>query len=151
MESDRPKVMHPLAGRPMINNLLDTVSGLAPERTIVVLAPGMEEVAETVAPAETVVQQKQLGTADAVSAARKSLAGFKGTVLVLYGDSPLLSGATINKVLEARRGAAVVVLGFRPTGPNEYARIIADGGELERIVEFSDADDAQRGLQARRD
>ncbi len=149
MESDRPKVMHPLAGRPMINHLLATVSRLAPERTVVVVAPGMEEVTEAVAPAKTVVQEKQLGTADAVGAARDSLAGFTGTVLVLYGDSPLLGVETINKVLQARCGAsaaAVVVLGFQPTGPNEYARIIAEGGNLERIIEFPDASEAERQI-----
>ena len=150
MESDRPKVLHGLAGRPMINHLLATVGALGPERVLVVVAPGMDAVAQAVAPARTVVQKEQLGTGHAVMAAREGLAGFEGTVLVLYADTPLLSGGTITRVLEASRagdGAAITVLGFRPGEPNEYARLIVSGGELERIVEFKDAGDADLRIE----
>ncbi len=150
MESNRPKVLHDLAGRPMINHLLATVAALGPERVLVVVAPGMDAVAEAVAPARAIVQKEQLGTAHAVMAAREGLEGFEGTVLVLYADTPLLGGGTITRVLEASRagdGAAIVVLGFRPGGPNEYARLVVSGGELDRIVEFKDAGDADRQIE----
>ncbi len=150
MESDRPKVLHNLASRPMINHLLATATALGPERVLVVVAPGMDGVAEAVAPVRTVVQKEQLGTGHAVMAAREELAGFEGTVLVLYGDTPLLGAETIARVLEAGRageGAAIVVLGFRPGVPNEYARLIVSGGELERIVEFKDASESDLRIE----
>ncbi len=150
MESARPKVLHELAGRPMISHLLANVAALGPERVLVVVAPGMDDVAEAVAPARTFVQKEQLGTGHAVMAAREGLDGFEGTVLVLYADTPLLSGGTITRVLEALRagdGAAIAVLGFRPGTPNEYARLIVNGGELERIAEFKDAGDAERRIE----
>jgi bifunctional UDP-N-acetylglucosamine pyrophosphorylase/glucosamine-1-phosphate N-acetyltransferase len=90
MRSDLPKVLHPLAGRPMIRHVLDTVATLKPARQLVVVGPAMAALAKAVAPIPTAVQEQQLGTADAVKAARAALADFNGTVLVLYGDTPLL-------------------------------------------------------------
>ena len=70
MKSDLPKVMHPLAGRPMVRHLMDTISGLNPDKVVVVVGPGMEQVAQAVAPAHTVVQAERLGTGHAVMQAR---------------------------------------------------------------------------------
>lgn len=150
MKSDRPKVLHPLAGRPMILHLLDTVRTLGAERIGVVVAPGMDDVAAAVAPAPTAVQSEALGTAHAVMAAREMFAGFRGDVLILYGDTPLVSGATLRAMLAARAEAphpAVVVLGMRPAGANEYGRLLtAEDGSLEAIVEFRDATPEQRAI-----
>ena len=153
MKSDLPKVLHPLAGRPLVNHALAAAEGLGAGRCVVVVGPGMENVAAAVAPHATAVQERQQGTADAVLAARDALAGFSGgsdaaTVLVLYADTPLIRAETLSRMVEARAaGAAVVVLGFRPADPAEYGRLLLDdGGGLEAIVEHRDADEAQRAI-----
>jgi bifunctional UDP-N-acetylglucosamine pyrophosphorylase/glucosamine-1-phosphate N-acetyltransferase len=150
MRSALPKVLHPLAGRPMINYVADTVAALSPERIVVVVGPNMEAVAEAVAPAETIVQTPQLGTGHAVMAVRETLAGFGGDVLILYGDTPLFRPATLEALLAARRAApepALVVLGFRPSDPAEYGRLKqAEDGALEAIVEFRDATPEERAI-----
>ena len=149
MKSAHPKVMHPLAGRPMILHLLDTVSSLAPARVAVVVGPGMAAVERAVAPIPTVVQTDRLGTGHAVRQAAGLLAGFDGTVLVLYGDTPLITEATLRAILTVRRQApepAVVVLGFRPDDPGEYGRLVTGPDGLRAIVEFKDATDEQRAI-----
>lgn len=150
MKSDLPKVLHPLGGLPMVNHVVNAAQSLSPERIVVVVGPGMDNVAAAVAPHPTVVQERQLGTGDAVMAAMGHLAGFTGDVLVLYGDSPLITPATLSGMVAARHGAtdpAIVVLGMRPTDPGAYGRLIlgADGG-LEKIVEFLDATPAERAV-----
>tara|TARA_R110002110_G_scaffold40995_5_gene130706 strand:- start:5460 stop:6770 length:1311 start_codon:yes stop_codon:yes gene_type:complete len=150
MKSDLPKVLHRVANRPMVSHLLDALSAISSERTVVVVAPGMTQLAEAVAPAETAVQTEALGTGHAVLAARSQMADFTGDVLVLFGDTPLLTAETMQNMLAARRAAddpAVVVLGFRPDDPAEYGRLVtAEDGGLEAIVEFKDANDAQREI-----
>ena len=148
MRSSVPKVLHPIAGRPMIAHVLDTVRPLEPARTIVVIGPEMEAVAAEVAPVETALQAAQRGTADAVQAARAALEGFAGTVLVLFGDSPLIRTETVERMLAARQGLAapaVVVLGFRPADTEPYGRLLqTPDGDLERIVETRDASAEER-------
>jgi len=134
----------------MIGHLLDRLAAFRPERTVVVVSPGTTAVAEFVAPATTAIQDPPLGTGHAVLAAREALDGFDGDVLVLFGDTPLLTEPTMRAMVEARRGAgdpAVVVLGFRPDDPAEYGRLVtgADGG-LEAIVEYGEASAAQRAI-----
>jgi bifunctional UDP-N-acetylglucosamine pyrophosphorylase/glucosamine-1-phosphate N-acetyltransferase len=153
MKSDIPKVLHRLAGKPLVNHALDAVAVLEPERCVVVVGPGMEEVAAAVAPHPTAIQAGQKGTADAVLAAREALSDFgndsdQATVLVLYGDTPMIGTGTLRRMLDARKaGADVVVLGFRPADPAEYGRLLLDSsGGLDAIVEFRDADAAQRAI-----
>jgi len=144
MQSALPKVMHPLAGRPMICQVLETAAALSAERTVVVVGPDMSALADLVAPNPSAVQAERRGTGHAVLQARDALAGFSGDVLVLYGDTPLLTVDTLTGVLAARRGEGdpgVVVLGFRPDDPGAYGRlIVSEDGSLERIVEARDAD-----------
>ncbi len=150
MKSGRPKVLHELAGRPMIGHLMATLGDLAPQRTVVVLAPGMEEVAAAAAPTKVAIQKEALGTGHAVLAAGEALADYDGDVLVLFADTPLLTARTMQRVLAARAAAphpAVVVLGFRPADPGEYARLIVDEGGLQRIVEAKDATEAERRIE----
>jgi len=147
MKSEKPKVMHPVAGRPMVNMLLDTLAKLHLDKVVVVVGPDMEEVEAAVAPHVTAVQYQRLGTGDAVKAGMGALDGFKGDILVLYGDSPLISEITLNSMLEARTppegqiAPAVVVLGFLPDDPGAYGRLVVDeeDGELLAIVEANDA------------
>ena len=150
MKSATPKVLHRVAGKPMIGHILTALDGFDADRTIVVVSPGMPQVAEFVAPAVTVEQDPPLGTGHAVMAARDALSGFEGDVLVLFGDTPLLTGETMRAMVEARRGAdnpAVVVLGFRPDDPSEYGRLVQGGdGSLEQIVEARDATEPQRAI-----
>jgi len=150
MKSATPKVLHPLAGRPMVNHLLDTVSALAPRRVVVVVGPDMDAVAQAVRPHATVVQAERLGTGHAVAQALPALAGFSGTVLVLYGDTPLITLPTLDAMLACRRAAphpAVVVLGFRPQDGGQYGRLVVDAaGGLDAIVEHADATAEQRAL-----
>ncbi len=147
MKSDLPKVLHPLAGRSMIGHVLDAVATLAPARVVVVVGPGMEDVTAAVAPVPTVIQTRQRGTADAVRAAMPVLSGFAGDVLVLYGDTPLVTADTLARMVAARRAAtdpAVVVLGMRPSDPGAYGRLIVTDGTLDRIVEYLDATPDER-------
>jgi bifunctional UDP-N-acetylglucosamine pyrophosphorylase / glucosamine-1-phosphate N-acetyltransferase len=145
MRSTLPKVLHEIAGQPMIAHVLAALESLEPSATVIVLGEGMDAVAAVVAPAKTVVQHPPRGTGDAVRAARPALAAALGgvdDVVVLYGDAPLLQSATIAKLLETRRnsGAAIAVAGMRPADPAPYGRLVlgADGG-VERIVEARDA------------
>jgi len=143
-----PKVMHPIAGRPMITYPLDALRPLSPAATVVVVGPRMESVAGIVAPAESAVQDPPLGTGDAVRTAMRALDGRLAPegpiedVLVLYGDTPFLAAETLSRLLAERRrtGAAVLVSGMRPADPGPYGRfVLASDGGLERIVEAADA------------
>ena len=152
MKSQQPKVLHKVAGRAMIEHVVATATALSPKRMLAVLAPGMDRVAEAVAPMPTVVQEPQLGTGHAVRMAREALTDFTGDVLVLYADNPLIRPRTLERMIAARREAkgtapAAVVLGFQPEDAGEYGRLIVDAaGELEAIVEFRDANPEQRRL-----
>ena len=149
LKSGKPKVLHEVANRPMIAHVLDAAAALAPERVIVVIGPDMDEVAKATPEAEIAVQATQRGTGDAVAATRQLLNGFAGNVLVLYGDTPLVTPATLSRLLgeRERQNAAVAVIGMRPEEPGPYGRLIlAADGTLEAIVEASDAGDAQRQI-----
>ncbi|MFZ2007452.1 MAG: bifunctional UDP-N-acetylglucosamine diphosphorylase/glucosamine-1-phosphate N-acetyltransferase GlmU [Stellaceae bacterium] len=146
MRSSTPKVLHEVAGRPMIGHVLAALKMLEPETTIVVIGQGQDAVAKAVAPALTVVQHPPRGTGDAARAARAALEGALAaldTVLVLYGDAPLLQTETIARLLDARRrsNAAIAVAGMRPADHTPYGRLVlsADGSTVERIVEAKDA------------
>ncbi|MBC8268863.1 MAG: bifunctional UDP-N-acetylglucosamine diphosphorylase/glucosamine-1-phosphate N-acetyltransferase GlmU [Rhodospirillaceae bacterium] len=145
MKSKLPKVMHPLAGRPMISHLMETVEGLDPENVCVVVGDFMDSVSEAVSPFPTAVQSERLGTAHAVLSAREIIGDFDGDVLVIFGADPLITLSTLEQLLDVRsQGAAVAVLGFRPDDPGLYGRLIEDeNGNLEAIVEAKDATDEQ--------
>jgi bifunctional UDP-N-acetylglucosamine pyrophosphorylase/glucosamine-1-phosphate N-acetyltransferase len=146
MKSDLPKVMHRIAGRPMLNHLLDAVARVF-DRIVVVAGPGMEALAKAAAPHPVAVQSERLGTAHAARAAAPLLAGFEGDVAVLYGDNPLISEATLRRLIEARQSADLVLLAMRPADPGRYGRVVlgADGA-VERVVEWADADAAERSI-----
>ncbi|NIA69657.1 bifunctional UDP-N-acetylglucosamine diphosphorylase/glucosamine-1-phosphate N-acetyltransferase GlmU [Pelagibius litoralis] len=154
MKSDLPKVLHPVAGRPMLRHVQSCVATLSPEETVVVIAPGMADVEAAVAPSRCAVQNKPLGTGHAVAAAREALQPLlsivETEVLVVFGDTPLLTAETLSRMVEARAapGAPEIVgLAFRPADPAHYGRVILDdAGRVEKIVEFADADSAQRQI-----
>ncbi|MBT5666610.1 MAG: bifunctional UDP-N-acetylglucosamine diphosphorylase/glucosamine-1-phosphate N-acetyltransferase GlmU [Rhodospirillaceae bacterium] len=149
MKSSLPKVLHKVAERTLLGHVIGAAGSLNCDRVVVVVGPGMDNVAVEAAPHATVTQTTQKGTGDAVKPAREALAGLgSGTVLILYGDTPFIRPETLQAMLARRAtGAAIVVLGFQPDDPGEYGRlIVSDDGELEAIVEFREADAAQRAV-----
>jgi bifunctional UDP-N-acetylglucosamine pyrophosphorylase/glucosamine-1-phosphate N-acetyltransferase len=148
LKSSLPKVMHRVAGVPLIRHVINEAAKIAPARTVAVIGPGMDALAAEVGSAAVAIQKKPLGTADAVKAARAALDGFVGDVLVIYGDNPFVSEETMRALL-ARRTAqddpAVVVVGFEPEDRLRYGRLIpGKGDKLLRIVEFKDASERER-------
>ncbi len=150
LKSRMPKVLHPIAGQPMIQHVANAVNALAPDRTVIVVGPEMDGVAASVSPWVAAIQKQQRGTADAVRAAADQLAGLTGDVLVVFGDTPLLTAETLRRVVDRRREAddpAVVVLGMRPDDPAQYGRLVLNAaGDLEAIVEFADATPQQQAI-----
>lgn len=148
MNSDRPKVLHRLAGAPLLHHALRAGQMLGPERTVVVTGHEAGAVAKAARDFDPEImlahQAEQRGTAHAVAQALP-LAG-PGDALVLYGDTPFVSPETLEALQEARARHAVVVLGFHAADPGRYGRLIADGETLERIVEFKDATAAERAI-----
>jgi bifunctional UDP-N-acetylglucosamine pyrophosphorylase/glucosamine-1-phosphate N-acetyltransferase len=148
MKSRLPKVMHRIANRTMIGHVLDNLTPLAPVSVTAVIAPGMDDVAREVAPHNIAYQTEALGTGHAVKSARQAVADTKAkTILVLFGDSPFVSSATLRKMVERRQEAdepAVVVLGMRPADPTGYGRIIVEAdGSVGKIVEHKEANAAE--------
>ncbi len=155
MRSAIPKVLHRVAGQPMIAHLLEALSPLAPAATVVVIGTGMEAVAQLVEPARSVVQDPPLGTGDAVRTGLTGLAGRLApdgeieNVLVLYGDTPLLRSDTLARLLDEqkRSPAAILLAGMRPDDPGPYGRLVSrPDGDILRIVEAADADPAERAV-----
>lgn len=153
MHSDRPKVLHRVANRPMVLHVTAALAGLDPARIVVVVGEGMQEVAAAVAPHPSVVQRQALGTGHAVQAAQAALADFAAPgkdVVVVFGDTPLITSDSLQAMLAARRSEetpALVLLGFRPQDPSGYGRILQDGeGRPVAIVEHKDASDEQRKI-----
>lgn len=148
MKSSLPKVLHSICGKPMIGHVIDTASYLKPEKIITVLSKGMDAVKGAIEHVSDVaIQKEQLGTADAVKPALKKLKGFKGNILILYADTPLIEKATLLAMLDKLDESDVVVLGFRPDDPAEYGRLIVnEAGELERIIEYKDASPSERKI-----
>jgi bifunctional UDP-N-acetylglucosamine pyrophosphorylase/glucosamine-1-phosphate N-acetyltransferase len=148
MNSDLPKVLHRLAGVPLVIHALRAGSALEPDRTIVVTGHGAEAVTKAVHAwddtAIIALQPEQKGTGHAVACALPALQGFTGRVIVLYGDTPFLTPETLEKLNASP--ADVTFLGFRAEDPKRYGRLIADGDELLRIVEWKDASPQERNI-----
>jgi bifunctional UDP-N-acetylglucosamine pyrophosphorylase/glucosamine-1-phosphate N-acetyltransferase len=139
MKSATPKHLHPLLGRRMVDWVVAAAREAGVERLVVVASPQTSDLLEDV---EVAIQEKPLGTGDAVRSARAALEGFGGDVLVLNGDVPALRPETIRALVEIHRaaGAAATVLSFEPAEAGAYGRVVRDGdGRLARIVEAGDA------------
>ncbi len=150
MNSDLPKVLHPIAQVPMLVHTMRAGAALNPERMVIIAGHGAEAVRRT-AQAENdaalvVLQTEQLGTAHAVDQARAALADFSGDVVVLYGDTPFIQPETLERMIAARKQHDLVVLGFNAADPARYGRLVTEGDHLQRIVEFKDASAAERAI-----
>ena len=150
MNSDLPKVLHKVAAAPLLHHALQAGASLAPEKIVVVVGHGAEEVARTARAydeaVETVLQEPQLGTAHAVAQAAPLLADAAGDAIVLYGDTPFIRAETLQAILKARTSHAVVVLGFHAANPGRYGRLLTQGNDLFAIREFKDATDEERAI-----
>lgn len=152
MESDLPKVLHPLAQAPLLSHAITSGNALEPDRTIVVVGHQGEKVAEAareIDPDILIAEQfEQLGTGHAVLAAKEALDGFSGDVVVLFGDTPFIRPETLQRMTEVRQsGADLVCLGFKALNPGRYGRLITEGDQLKRIVEFKDASEQERLIE----
>lgn len=150
MQSDLPKVLHPIAHAPMLWHALRAGQVLEPEKTVVVAGHGADLVEASCKDydpeIEIALQTEQLGTGHAVAQAREALAGFEGDALILYGDTPFIDETTLQRMTEARQTHDVVVLGFEAAVPGQYGRLVTKNETLLRIVEFKDANETERAI-----
>ena len=149
MKSGLHKVLHPIAGKPMLGYLLDTVSGLGAEKTLLVVGAAKEQVHAAYPAAAFVTQTEQLGTGHAARIVLPALEGFLGDIMVLFGDTPFIEPQTMQAMITAldHEDAGLVVLGFSPKDAAKYGRLITGtDGALERIVEYKDADADERAV-----
>jgi bifunctional UDP-N-acetylglucosamine pyrophosphorylase/glucosamine-1-phosphate N-acetyltransferase len=148
MKSDTHKVLHPIACRPMLLHLLDSVNALAPAHKVVVVGDKAEQIEAALdGSAALAVQNPQLGTGHAVQQAEAALAGFTGDVLILYGDVPFVRSETMRTMLDRLNAAdapAAVVLTFQPDDPLAYGRVLTEGDRIVKMVEHKDASEAER-------
>jgi len=148
MRSSLPKVLHPLAGRPLLGHVLATARELAPRKVVVVHGHGGEQVKEVFSQEKIhwALQAEQSGTAHAVMQAMP-LVGADADVLILYGDVPLVRAATLKRLLEAAR-EGLALLTAEPADPAAYGRIVRDpSGRVAKIVEQRDASGAERAIR----
>jgi bifunctional UDP-N-acetylglucosamine pyrophosphorylase/glucosamine-1-phosphate N-acetyltransferase len=150
MNSDLPKVLHPLGAAPLLHHALQAGQALDPDRVVVVAGHGAALVEKSAlafdAGVEVVLQADQLGTGHAVAQAAPLLADVTGDVIVLYGDTPFVRVETLQAMLDARAQHSIVVLGFEAASPGRYGRLVMQGDMLERIVEHKDAMDEEHRI-----
>ncbi len=151
MKSDTHKVLHPIAGRPMLMHLTASVDALSPAKKVVVVGSGKEQLEVALSgSADLAVQEPQLGTGHAVQMAEAALKGFNGDVLILYGDVPFVPTTTMAAMIDRLNGGdapAVVVLAFEPEDPTGYGRVIVQDGKIVKMVEQKDATEAEKAVK----
>ena len=151
MRSSLPKVLHPVAGRPLLAHVLAAAPQGEGNRIAVVIGPDHQAVADEVRrsrpDAEIYVQHERLGTAHAVLAAKDAIAKGADDLLIAFGDTPLISAETFARLREPlSQGASLVVLGFGAADPTGYGRLVVEGGQLAAIREQADASDDERKI-----
>ena len=151
MKSEMPKVLHEVAGAPLLVHCMKTAQTIDPEHLIIVAGHGSEDVtktARTYAPdSQIVTQSAQVGTAHAVAQSREILSGFEGDLIILYGDTPFIRPETLGKLTQARQKSDLVVLGFQANDPGRYGRLVTSGTDLLEIVEYKEANAAQKDIK----
>jgi bifunctional UDP-N-acetylglucosamine pyrophosphorylase/glucosamine-1-phosphate N-acetyltransferase len=153
MRSDTHKVLHPIASRPLLLHLLDTVDRIGAKRRVVVVGKGRDQVEKALEGRDVTVghQAEQKGTGHAVLQAKAALDGYEGAVLVLYADTPFVEAATLERMLDRLDGGdgpGVVVLASCPEDPAAYGRIIlGQGDRIAKMVEYRDATEEERAVR----
>src|SRR6185503_19588044 len=153
MRSDTHKVLHPIAGKPMLLHLLSTLQAMGAERRVVVVGKGREQLEKALAGhgVATPLQAEQKGTGHAVQMAEEALGGAEGPVLILYGDTPFVTRDTLQQMLDrlaADDDPGVVVLASSPADGKTYGRVIlGDGDHISKMVEYKDANEAERAVK----
>src|SRR3982075_828693 len=152
MRSSMPKVLHPVAGQSLLAHVLRAAPNGANASLAVVIGPDHQAVAEEVARARldamTFVQRQRLGTAHAVLAARDAIRRGADDLLVVFGDTPLISADTLRRMrAPLKGGSALTVLGFRAADPTGYGRLLVEGDRLVAIREQADATPAERAIK----
>ena len=153
MRSDTHKVLHPIASRPLLLHLLDTVDSLGADKRVVVVGKGREQVESALKDrdAATALQAEQKGTGHAVQQAAQALAGYDGPVVILYGDTPFVQAETLRRMLDrlnGQDGPGIVVLASTPADPLKYGRIVlGEGDRIAKMVEYKDATEEERAVR----
>ena len=148
MQSNIPKVLHEVAGAPMIVHLLRSLKALEPQKIVTITGHGFSEIEDKIGKLEPGIcfkrQKVQKGTGHAVNCAKKELGSFKGKTLIVYGDVPFISKETFQKILSVKdKTADLVVLSFFSKKPANFGRLVVEEDELIRIVEAQDASDEE--------
>jgi bifunctional UDP-N-acetylglucosamine pyrophosphorylase / glucosamine-1-phosphate N-acetyltransferase len=149
MKSTQSKVMHTVAGLPMLGHVINAMRDAGVDRIVVVTHAGGDEVRRFAdgMGAETVIQERQLGTGHAAGCAAAALTDFSGPAVISYGDMPLVEAQTFSAAFAAEEATGMSIAGFRPADPAAYGRMVVDAdGFLNRIVEYKDASEAQRKI-----
>ncbi len=150
MKSDLPKPLHAVAGQPMVQHVIDAANALNPEKLVVVVGKDMDALAQAVQPHDVAVQDVPNGTGGAVKPTRQYLDGFDGDVVILFGDSPLITPESIEKLVKARRAhpdTGLVFSAMLPDDPGMYGRMVVEKDDiLDRIVEYKDCTEEQRKI-----
>lgn len=147
MKSDLPKVMMPVKGKPMVKHIISTLEQMNVDKIVTVISPDGDLVKDAVKPYQTCVQDQQLGTGHAVNCAANLFKNEEGVIMVIFGDTPLITKETFMRSVEkVRQGYSVVVLGFKPEDPARYGRLKMKGDELTAIVEYKDATEEERAI-----
>jgi len=149
MKSAQPKVLHRLAGRSLLQHVLDTAARLAAHRTVAIIGHGADDVESAVSMPGVVFvrQQPQLGTGHAIQQAAPALGDDPGTTLILNGDVPLIAEATARALVDACAGSKLALLTIKLADPSGYGRIVRDGDNVLAIVEHKDASPRQREIR----
>ena len=150
MKSKTPKVLHEVCGKPMIGWISEAVAAVKPDRTLVVLGEGVESVHQVLPQStEVVIQEKQLGTGDAVRSAESALEDFEGDILVMYGDTPLVTGGDLAELLSthAAKAPSCTLMTVDVDDPSHYGRVCRDAdGRVTHIVEHRDAGEEEKKI-----
>ncbi len=147
MKSALPKVLHKVAGLPLLGHVINALRAAGVERLVVVTSAAGEVVRDYAKSmgAATAIQEQQLGTGHAAASARDALADFDGTLLVVNGDMPLVTADTISECLKVQARTGLALLAFEAADPASYGRVLlTPDGNLDRIVEFKDASPSER-------
>ena len=149
MKSRLPKVLHKIAGLPMLGHVIGALKGAGVDRIVVVTSPGGQQVRDYAATlgCRSIVQEQQLGTGHAAAVANGALQDIAGTLVIVNGDMPMVTADIIAEVIKAQARTGLALLACNFADPAQYGRVLmTPDGFLNRIVEYKDASEPERGI-----